>query len=702
MPKTFYTYTLMWVSLVSGFTFFSACEKPVEPQFTSALRFPLSKDIYDIFDLKKDIENGKDSLAVDIISDSVVIRIFDRETIHAGDELNVDPTSDSADAAINNDLKVRDSVDINLRLGDLAPGFWSGLHGTNAVIPAFNMPGSYTPTSRNTTQFTQFKSATLYSGNVALRFTNNTSCAMDSLNVVIFNSTSRTRIDSFVIKNIPATLGSVSQKSITYPAPSSKVVRDSVTIRIAGYSSGSGSSELVDSTAALAIHIVSDITASSVTGKFPSQTISNTDSIVSDSQSDIDSAYIERGSIRLNIRPLGLSVNASVTFTMYDFVDNNGVPLTRSFNIIAGQNSTQILDLKNYRLIPNWSVSSSRFVDYRYTIVTVASTNNNTVISNGNGVRVVAVVDSLHFSRMRGTLSNEDFTISNRSQDVNIRDLDSIQLRSAFFEIITSHRIPFPVAMSMTLTGKRGTRSASTVINGSLNKYTSGTDPQRDTLRTPLAEYDEVAALLNLVPDSIYVSGGAIVGDNVANGVITKQDSIDVRINLRAPLVFKLPNDSTKNRIRPTPHVFDVGEGTRKRIYSNLESVRITGTIKNHFPVPVSVQFIIDSTADAARFYDSTNAYKLVYPSSPLIIGAGQVNSSTGLVTAPTTTTLDYALNKTEFQRLFAPEITKRFRGIKAKLMQTPGTDFVKVSSADYVDLDTEIEIEVQIDENLQ
>ncbi|HMZ05457.1 MAG TPA: hypothetical protein PLA15_12995, partial [bacterium] len=116
----------------------------------------------------------------------------------------------------------------------------------------------------------------------------------------------------------------------------------------------------------------------------------------------------------------------------------------------------------------------------------------------------------------------------------------------------------------------------------------------------------------------------------------------------------------------------------------------------------VSVQFIIDSTADAARFYDSTNAYKLVYPSSPLIIGAGQVNSSTGLVTAPTTTTLDYALNKTEFQRLFAPEITKRFRGIKAKLMQTPGTDFVKVSSADYVDLDTEIEIEVQIDENLQ
>ncbi|MBX7152891.1 hypothetical protein K1X84_14775, partial [bacterium] len=166
-----------------------SCEYPKAPSFSTVLKIPLSKDAYTVADLKEDIENGKDSVRLEIQNDSVLFVITDDESVQIGDDLQSDPTVDSAQGYVNNDLKFKDSVTTSYSLGRLAPGGVDALHNTNATIPTFTINNT-----SNSVTYNNFVSATIISGTLRTVLTNNTQVPC-TLTVVIFNSVNLTRID---------------------------------------------------------------------------------------------------------------------------------------------------------------------------------------------------------------------------------------------------------------------------------------------------------------------------------------------------------------------------------------------------------------------------------------------------------------------------------------------------------------------------
>ena len=673
--------------------FLASCETPKLPSVNAKLTIPLTNEHYDVFRLKKDLENGKDSLKLDIVSDSVLLTINHDEQVIIGDNLDTDPTIDSTDGLINNDLRLRDSATTALSLNILGPGSIDALANTTTVIPAFNI----TQKTRTVT-FPKFTAATILSGSTFTTIiTNNTQVAFDSLNVIIIGQ-NNVRVDSF--KAVLPAAGGIGTRINTFVSTAN--VTTPLTVRVNGHSTGSGVSVTVDSSLAVSIKMVADISSSSITGRFPSQVIARDDSFKTSTNSVIDTGYISTGKLTLNFSKT-IPVDATVLFTSADF-DSAGHPLTRSIRVTTST-APVVLKLNNWKVVPKSAAIGNQYLNYYYTFTTDSITAAGTpqTITNGQGIKVRATLDTMKFSRIRATLAQEQVDIDPSSQSIDIKHLDSIAVKRAFFEIISDHRIPFPMTLDVTITGKHLPNTTKTAhILADIPAYTSGPS-RKDTVRT--TNYQEVADLLSILPDSIIVNGMVLVGNDIASGVVNREDFVNAKINLRAPLVFKLYGDSTSNTVRTKPASINIGENQKQKLYERLKSVAITGKVRNHFPVPVSVQFFIDSSSveppSEIRFYDSTSAVKFVFPYDPLEIREGTTVG--GIVTASEEMDLNYELDQSEYQRIFDSSIdsvkASIYRGLKVKLLNTGG--YVQVSSDDFIDVETDLEFEYFIDEHI-
>lgn len=671
-----------------------SCEMPQMPTVNAKFTIPLTNEHYDIYRLKKDLENGKDSLELTIVGDSVLLTINHKDTILIGDHLDADPVEDSTNGLISNDLKLRDSTTTTFSLGFLGPGSIDALHGTSVTIPAFNIP-----VRNRSVAFSNFSAATVLSGSVLrTTVTNGTQTNFDSLKVVIIDQTNAT-IDSYKVA-VNASGGVQTPPKIF---TSTTTLNMPLSLRVSGHSTGSGTSVTVDTSSSVSIKLVVDVTGSSITGKFPSQTIVRADSFKSSTNSVIDTGYIETGKLTLNFTNLDLPVSAWLYFSSSDF-DSAGLKLSRAFRIPTG--TPVVLKLDKWKVIPSGASIGNQYLNYEYTIRTDSAVSDLT-ISNNQGLKVKATLDTMKFSRLRAKLAQEEVTLDRTSQVINIKHLDSIQIKRAFFEIITNHRIPFPMSLDITITGIRipNVTKAAHII-ASIPAYTAGVS-RRDTIRT--TNYQEVADLLSVLPDSIITSGKVLIGDNIASGAVQREDSMTAQINLRAPLVFSLPIDTARNVIKTGPDSISLSEKQKERLYDRLKSVTISGKILNHFPVPISVQFLIDSSRaippSKTRFFDSTSALRFIFPSTPLEITKGimDMSSGVGIVTDAAEITFNYPLDQSEYQKIFDPNIdTVRaaiYRGLIIKLNGTGGP--VQVSADDFIDVKADLEFEYEVGKHI-
>ncbi len=663
------------------------CDKPKAPSFLADIEIPLFKNKYDY----RDIDGKGYSADTTATGDTVLVDIDRTEPFTVKDNLKADPTNHTTAGTINNDLRIRDSVTTNYSLGLLAPPGVDALHNTTAVIPGFVIPN----TSKNI-NFPTFTSVTAYTGTLRVVVTNNTQVTDTALYVVVFNSSNGVRLDSFKLTTL--TTGSSQTHTRTFFAPADTIAITPITVRVSGGSSGSVGSVLVDTSRAVSVKTVFDITASSITGLFPAQTIIKNDSVQSNSNSTIDTAVISSGKIDFRVTRKSLTVSSTVTITSSDFIKPGGGQLDTFITMPAnGTFLIKSVNLTGYRFRPSgYDIGlNKQYARYTATIVTSASGSSST-IANGHGDTIKVSVDTLKFGKVVGILNNENVNISQRTKDVSIKYLDSIVINSAYLLITTEHQIQFPVtSLNLNISGTRGGSTVTLpTINGSMNAWTGG-PPQRDTIYSVTG----VKSLLSLLPNTLTFSGNAIVGDGTTSGSILSTDSFKVKVSLRAPLIFKLPNDTTKNIIQPDPHSLGMGDTLKQRLHDKLLGVTIRATIKNHFPVPVSIRFFVDSVSQPVPFYNTPSAFKFVYPYMPLTINKGTTDPITGLVTASNDTTITYTLTPAEYQRIFVPGVPI-YGGFKARLLGT-GAGFVQITTRDFLNVDAHIEIEFLIDEDL-
>lgn len=684
---------LLWLIAI----LMAACEVPKEPDFTARITVPLANNLFGISDLQEELVKDNDSLALEIVQDSVILAISDFEKFNVDEDLAEDPIFDSTTAVFNNNIRIRDSSTATFQLGSLAPTAVDTLHGKNSVIPSFNIP-----TTQRNISFSNFSSMTVDSGSIRIVVTNNTQ-TRDSLHVTVYRF-NNVRIDSFYTG--PLTTGQAVTRLISAPFSGGATITTPVLVRVRGGSTGSSGVVVnnIDTTRAITVKVVFDVKNSSVTGTFPSQTIDKVDSVRSSSNSVIDTGYIAEGRMFMAFSNINLPVASVVTFVSPDFIDPSGNPLTRVVNVPAGNNSVarDTVNLNGWQVRPKPSAIGNQHFGYSYTLVSQTSANPSNTISNGAGVKANVTLDTLFFNRLSGLITQEELTLDERSETLDIGKIDTINLSQAYFEVYAEHRIPFPTALDILITGKKKSgASRSSTLTGNLRPYTGGL-VQRDTIRTPVSQYDDVAAVLSLLPDSIKLSGTAMVGDNVTRGAIVKEDSLSFRVFLRAPLVFSLPNAPTRNLIRSKPNELDLSQDIEDLFRDNIKQFRIRGTVTNAFPVPIAVRFLVNNIANEDSFYtvlkpDTT----FLFPdSSAIIIDKGQVNAS-GVVIQPKVVDLDYVLPDSSFNKLFKTEtFRKKYRGLQVQLLTTNG--IVRVTSNDFARIVSHIEMELLVDEALR
>lgn len=676
------------------------CESPKAPTFFTRLTIPFSKDMFDIYDLRDEIEGSKDSIRLVILNDSVLIDISRAvDPVKVEDNLSADPTSDSTEGSVNNDLTFREEISEDMSLGTLAPPAIRNLHGQTVPIPPFSFADASVAID-----FDSLVSAGAVSGIIVATLTNGIPITFDTLFYELVDpSQPGTPIASFLFLNLAHNITMSRSDTIDYNPENPVNVTSPIEVRISGHSTGSnGVPVTVDTSDAIHMILGFDLICRNITGRIQPQVLVRTDSVKSTSNSLIDSARISQGQITFQVRNNDFPVGATIDYVSPDFIAGNGASLSGTIAIpsVPGDTTPRYtIVLDGYTLRPSRPATIGNQYFYFSYVLSSEGSSVPITIQNNQGVVVTSTIDTMKFDWISGTLAEETIDISPRSEAISIEDIDSITLTAAYLEIIAEHNIQFPIALDLDILGKKSSTQQQRTVHvvGDFQRYTGPLGgSRRDTIRTGSAQSDEIAQLFNILPDSITASGSAVIGDALQSGTVTRNDSIKVTLSIRAPMVFSLANDSTRNIIRPKPRKMDLSDRVQELLADNVESVNMTGHIENHFPVGVEVQFFIDTVARSdSAFYDSA---VFVYPQIPLRISKATTHPVSGLVTAPTIKELDLPLDQSEYEWLFNTRAEK-YRGLRIRLLGTGGT--VKVSSRDHVKINTDFEVELKVDENL-
>ncbi len=675
------------------------CESPKAPTFFTRLTIPFSKDMFDIYDLRDEIEGSKDSIRLVILNDSVLIDISRAvDPVKVEDNLSADPTSDSTEGSVNNDLTFLEEISQDMSLGTLAPPAIRNLHGQTVPIPPFSFADASVAIG-----FDSLVSAGAVSGTITATVTNGIPVTFDSLVYRLVDLNGPDTIASFTFLELDPNETQSRSFTIPYDPESPVNVNSPIHVYASGHSTGSnGTPVFVDTSDGIHMRMGFDLICRNITGLIQPQVLVRTDSVKSTSNSLIDSARISQGQITFQVRNNDFPVGATIDYVSPDFIAGNGASLSGTIAIpsVPGDTTPRYtIVLDGYTLRPSRPATIGNQYFYFSYVLSSEGSSVPITIQNNQGVVVTSTIDTMKFDWISGTLAEETIDISPRSEAISIEDIDSITLTAAYLEIIAEHNIQFPIALDLNILGKKSSTQQQRTVHvvGDFQRYTGPLGgSRRDTIRTGSAQSDEIAQLFNILPDSITASGSAVIGDALQSGTVTRNDSIKVTLSIRAPMVFSLPNDSTRNIIRPKPRKMDLSDRVQELLADNVESVNMTGHIENHFPVGVEVQFFIDTVARSdSAFYDSA---VFVYPQIPLRISKATTHPVSGLVTAPTIKELDLPLDQSEYEWLFNSRAEK-YRGLRIRLLGTGGT--VKVSSRDHVKINTDFEVELKVDENL-
>lgn len=658
------------------------------PSFTARFSIPFMNDRYDVRDVQKDIES--DSVRLEIIQDSVLIRISRNEAVGVNEAMTVDPQSDSSDCFIDNDLNVNELTSGRIGITRILPAS-AGWHNQYVALPPFTF--SDIPYYA---VFEHFSMVIAVGGSVQVSLINQLPVELDSIRISVMDTVHGMGMHTFEIGHLNAGNGFGGDTwTLTVPTTFYNPVR----IHLSGKSPGSATPVLIDTMQAVLSGTRADLKCAKINGKYQPQQIVSKDSSKSTTESVIHEARVGRGQVHVEFVNHDLQASSEVRLVLPDFKDVQGQPFIRSIQMpgVPGYIVNASYSLDGYYFNPAYRPPvGQQYFCYNYELYIPGATASDKTLENGQGVRARAHLDSLEMSSLSGIMAEETMDITERSQEIDIPYIDSVQFQSAFLEVIADHRIGFPAHFTLLLTGVSDNGfSRSLTLNGALKKYSGGgTGSRLDTITYDHS--DSLAALLNILPDRIRVSGVARVGNGLDTGSIRSADSLFIAMHIRAPLIFRLPVDTTRNIIAPGPRRIELGEQTEDWIEHGFEQLNISGTLQNHFPVPITVQFFMDNHGYASddAFYQNAG---FKFPSEPIGIGAGIDQDHDGLVDQPSITTLNYLLEKSQYRNVLGNHDPK-YNAVRIRLLGTPG--YVTVRASDFIRLKTDLKIDFLVDED--
>ena len=440
----------------------------------------------------------------------------------------------------------------------------------------------------------KIQSATIKNGTLEININNN--LALDSKIILILNnlkspsdqsfSTDSITIlgnnnsnNSYNIENYKLEFDDMDNPKVTYKYSVRTLSEDNVTIN---------STDNVE--VELSIHgnnPTDPISFSQITGKFSQDAITTIDSIEIDEATKITNANFSSGKLTMNIVN-NLGIAADINYQINEIVKDNGDTLNSTIHLDGS--SIPVIDeifLDTYNMqFSDATIGFPQIIHYTSSVQLDASIIQTLFLDNN--ISVNFTMNDLDFSSVEGIIDSMEIEIDPISTSIEDipEEMEGINFSNIKMVINLQSDINIPIWLNLKLAAFNEENNDSAIINISQN-----------ITANPIIDIPNPENLINIFPDSITVSGSALI-----NGA----GSIDINQKITGNLQYELPLE------------FSIGDSVMVNIdNTEIDSVKdlpeelsalLTAKIDNKFDFGAEAQiYFAKDTLDFVNFFNDTN-----------------------------------------------------------------------------------------------
>ena len=494
--------------------------------------------------------------------------------------------SDSAEIIVN-DASKNSSFKVNAEAKNLE------VSSAIADLPSQSIEDS-TEVDMDISNSNKIQSATIKNGTLEININNN--LALDSKIILILNnlkspsdqsfSTDSITIlgnnnsnNSYNIENYKLEFDDMDNPKVTYKYSVRTLSEDNVTIN---------STDNVE--VELSIHgnnPTDPISFSQITGKFSQDAITTIDSIEIDEATKITNANFSSGKLTMNIVN-NLGIAADINYQINEIVKDNGDTLNSTIHLDGS--SIPVIDeifLDTYNMqFSDATIGFPQIIHYTSSVQLDASIIQTLFLDNN--ISVNFTMNDLDFSSVEGIIDSMEIEIDPISTSIEDipEEMEGINFSNIKMVINLQSDINIPIWLNLKLAAFNEENNDSAIINISQN-----------ITANPIIDIPNPENLINIFPDSITVSGSALI-----NGA----GSIDINQKITGNLQYELPLE------------FSIGDSVMVNIdNTEIDSVKdlpeelsalLTAKIDNKFDFGAEAQiYFAKDTLDFVNFFNDTN-----------------------------------------------------------------------------------------------
>jgi len=494
--------------------------------------------------------------------------------------------SDSAEIIVN-DASKNSSFKVNAEAKNLE------VSSAIADLPSQSIEDS-TEVDMDISNSNKIQSATIKNGTLEININNN--LALDSKIILILNnlkspsdqsfSTDSITIlgnnnsnNSYNIENYKLEFDDMDNPKVTYKYSVRTLSKDNVTIN---------STDNVE--VELSIHgnnPTDPISFSQITGKFSQDAITTIDSIEIDEATKITNANFSSGKLTMNIVN-NLGIAADINYQINEIVKDNGDTLNSTIHLDGS--SIPVIDeifLDTYNMqFSDATIGFPQIIHYTSSVQLDASIIQTLFLDNN--ISVNFTMNNLDFSSVEGIIDSMEIEIDPISTSIEDipEEMEGINFSNIEMAINLQSGINIPIWLNLKLAAFNEENNDSAIINISQN-----------ITANPIIDIPNPENLINIFPDSITVSGSALI-----NGA----GSIDINQKITGNLQYELPLE------------FSIGDSVMVNIdNTEIDSVKdlpeelsalLTAKIDNKFDFGAEAQiYFAKDTLDFVNFFNDTN-----------------------------------------------------------------------------------------------
>jgi len=654
----------------------AGCEinEPAMPTFDTSLTIPLGVERVDLLEAVEDEDyivigdDGSLSFTVD----------GDPDTMSFDFELTADIGSQTIEQGLGEfEIAASAPVDYQFQLGDIwAPA--SGVSGMPAVVPSFPIDVLSAPQD-----VPDIDSAVLTQGQVVITVDNQLPVPVSAdsgpgqLVVTLENPADGAAFAVLTFPEIAA--GSSNTQSadlagVTMPG--------SVQVRMSGESAGSsGSLVTVNSTDSINIQAgYQGLQVSSATAVIGPQSFTTSFDTELPADYAITEAEISSGAVTLQLSN-GMPVPCEAVLTWQHLQDGMGQPLSRSYQLVAGQSLNRSIDFAGYTLESGGA--PLEMLTAEVSITSPGSEGHSVALSSAAGLTAELQGGTISFGSVTGLVPATSVAIDPISEEIDLPDeMDGIELVAASMTLRVSNAAGLPADLDLSLSGVSATGS---VVSMAVQERILASDDSRAATTTIVLNQNnsDIVNFLNNLPTSINLAGDVLVGGDGEIGTVRQGDYAVVSWDIVAPMEVVINGTDLDS----DPSALDLDADMRDMIHDRAGAAFIQTEILNH--LPVGVQITIKAHSDTNLIVTDP-----LLAIGPLDVVAAIVDPFTRLVSMPVTSTPLVELTAAE-AKIFGTEGLHTL--VEVHLPPSDGS--VRMLSTDYLEVRGVIRMDVLVDD---